>query len=309
MHGAARLTPGKMLCQQSVNWSDQKAGIELYPSGLGGSVPLETIEHRRLYRQVADQLRALIEEGEFAPGARLPSERDLADQLGISRPTVREALIALEVEGKVRIRVGSGVYVVETPEARPVQIQPVQAEGPFEVLHARQLIEATVAGEAARQASPEDIAALGAILAGMAKAEHPGPALMRLDREFHVTIAGVLGNGFLARVVGELHDQRINPVFHQLASYFETRESWMQALAEHRAILDCIAARDADGAGLAMRRHLIASQDRFSQSFGDTAQPRAKSGRGGRAAGRTDGAPRPSQAKPGQAKLRQSKIK
>ena len=72
-------------------------------------MPLETIEHRRLYRQVANQLRTLIEEGEFAPGARLPSERDLANQLGISRPTVREALIALEVEGKVRIRVGSGI--------------------------------------------------------------------------------------------------------------------------------------------------------------------------------------------------------
>ena len=260
-------------------------------------MPLETIEHRRLYRQVANQLRTLIEEGEFAPGARLPSERDLANQLGISRPTIREALIALEVEGKVRIRVGSGVYVVDEPEAKPVQMQPEQAEGPFEVLHARELIEATVAGEAAQHASPKDIAALEAILAGMADAKHPGPEHMRLDREFHVTIAGVLGNGFLVRVVGELFDQRVNPYFSQLASYFETNESWAQALAEHRAIVEHIKAHDAQGASLAVRRHLQSAQDRFSQSFGETARPRPARAKGRRIADGTGGAKRQPQTK------------
>jgi DNA-binding FadR family transcriptional regulator len=245
---------------------------------------------------VADQLRALIEEGEYAPGARLPSERDLADQLGISRPTVREALIALEVEGRVRIRVGSGVYV-ETPEARIVQAQPAKAEGPFEVLHARQLIEAAVAGEAARRASSADIAALDAVLTAMAQTTHPGPDVMQLDREFHVTVAGMVGNGCLARVVGELFDQRINPYFSQLASYFETSESWAQALAEHRAIADGIKAGDAEGASLAMHRHLQASQDRFSQSFGKAARPRAPRAKGGRIAGETGGNGRQPQGK------------
>ena len=248
-------------------------------------MPLETVEHRRLYRQVADQLRALIEAGEFAASGRLPSERDLAEQLGISRPTVREALIALEVEGRVRIRVGSGVYVVETPEARPIQIQPGEAEGPFEVLHARQIVETGVAEEASRQATPQHIAALEAVLSRMDEADHPGPETIHLDREFHVTIAGTLSNGFLTRVVGELFDQRINPYFSQLASYFETRDTWAQALAEHRVIFERIAARDAEGAGLAMRRHLEASRDRFSQSFGDSLSvlplaPAAKGKRG-----------------------------
>ena len=74
-------------------------------------MPFQSIEPRRLYRQIADQIRALIRSGEFAVGSRLPPERDLAKQLGVSRPSVREALIALEVEGLVDVRIGSGIYV------------------------------------------------------------------------------------------------------------------------------------------------------------------------------------------------------
>ena len=81
-------------------------------------MPLQTIEPRRLYRQIADQIRAGMRSGEFPPGSRLPAERELAQQLGVSRPSVREALIALEVEGLVDVRVGSGVHVLDTPPAR-----------------------------------------------------------------------------------------------------------------------------------------------------------------------------------------------
>ena len=74
-------------------------------------MPVQSIEPQRLYRQIAEQLRALIAQGEFATGDRLPAERDLARQFNVSRPSVREALIALEVEGWVEVRTGSGVYV------------------------------------------------------------------------------------------------------------------------------------------------------------------------------------------------------
>ena len=74
---------------------------------------LQIVEPQRLYRQIAGQLRALISQGELAVGSRLPAERDLAKQLGVSRPSVREALIALEVEGWVEVRTGSGVYVLD----------------------------------------------------------------------------------------------------------------------------------------------------------------------------------------------------
>ena len=85
-------------------------------------MPLQSIEPQRLYRQIADQLRLLIGKGEFAAGARLPAERDLARQLGVSRPSVREALIALEVEGWVEVRTGSGVYVLDRSQRSAASI-------------------------------------------------------------------------------------------------------------------------------------------------------------------------------------------
>ncbi|HWA37416.1 MAG TPA: GntR family transcriptional regulator, partial [Burkholderiales bacterium] len=72
---------------------------------------LQAVESRRLYLQIADQIRALVESGEVARGARLPAERDLAKQLRVSRPSLREALIALEIEGLLDVKVGSGIYV------------------------------------------------------------------------------------------------------------------------------------------------------------------------------------------------------
>src|SRR6478672_2477976 len=102
-------------------------------------MPLQAVENRRLYRQIADQIAALIDRGEYGVGQRLPPERDLAKQLGVSRPSVREALIALEVEGYVEVRIGSGVYVVErTPRA--ASVEPLAEDsGPFELIKARWL--------------------------------------------------------------------------------------------------------------------------------------------------------------------------
>src|ERR1700676_5332353 len=115
-------------------------------------MPIHSIEPRRLYRQIADQIRTLIRAGEYVAGKRLPPERDLARQLGVSRPSVREALIALEVEGYVEVRVGSGVYVIGA--ARAARAEPLPADsGPFELIRARWLIEAECAALAAKSAT------------------------------------------------------------------------------------------------------------------------------------------------------------
>jgi DNA-binding FadR family transcriptional regulator len=241
-------------------------------------VPLEAVEARRLYRQVADQLRSLIDSGEYAVGSRLPTERELAEQLKISRPTVREALIALEVEGRVRIRVGSGIYVTEPADAAPA-LPAAGIEGPFELLRAREFLEGAIAEQAARVATKDDVARIDASLVAMENVEHPGEASMVHDRAFHVAIAGSLGNAVLVRVVGELFDQRLNPYFAQLAHYFESPGTWRAALDEHRAVRNAIAAHDPEAARDAMRKHLARSQERFAQNFGAEGAPGSSNGR------------------------------
>lgn len=228
-------------------------------------MPIETITPpNRLYRQVADQLRQLFDAGEYRVGDRLPAERELAERMGISRPTIREALIALEVEGRVRIKVGSGIYVAEPPR---IPTLPAMGEGPFELLRAREFIESAIAEEAARLALPEDIADLDAVLARMADDTHPSQATLAHDRAFHTTVAAILGNAVLVRVVGDLFDQRMTPFFARLSSYFENSSSWREALVEHRAVRDAIASRDPARARAAMAAHLRKSQERFSTSF------------------------------------------
>jgi DNA-binding FadR family transcriptional regulator len=232
------------------------------------SVPIQAIEPPRLYRQVADQLRQLIDSGEYAVGARLPAERELAEKFGLSRPTVREALIALEVEGRIRIRVGSGIYVRAVAENTPPPVEN-DDEGPFELLRAREFIEGAIAAEAALLARPDDIEKLDNVLARMKTRNHPSETTIGIDREFHTSVAGILGNAVLVRFIGEMFDQRFNPYFERLSSYFENRQSWQAAIDEHVAVRNAIAAGDSAGAKTAMQEHLGLSQQRFSRNFGE----------------------------------------
>ena len=124
--------------------------VECGRESRAGRINVRSHSAAPLYRQVADQIRTLIENGEFAVGERLPGERELAEKLGVSRPTIREALIALEVEGLVHIRMGSGIYVTRQQREKPALAPAEDLEGPFELLRARSLIECAIAEEAAK---------------------------------------------------------------------------------------------------------------------------------------------------------------
>ena len=229
-------------------------------------MPIQPLEPRRLYRQIADQLRGLILAGEWPLGGRLPAERDLAAQLGVSRPSVREALIALEVEGLVAVRMGSGIEVVaREPSA---QAPPVDAAfGPFEIIRARQLVECELAAQAALSMDAAAVQGLRQALACMADDMARSLAPVRGDRQFHLRIAEAAGNGPLLRTVTELFDERNNPLFEQLGHHFETPPSWGLALAEHQAVIEAIAASDAGAARAAMHQHLQQSHDRFAGTW------------------------------------------
>jgi DNA-binding FadR family transcriptional regulator len=231
-------------------------------------LPLATVQPRRLYRRIADQLRLLIDRGEFPVGSKLPTERELASQLGVSRPTVREALIALEVEGRLKIRVGSGIYVIE-PQPAPVITNSASIEGPFEILRAREFVESAIAEEAARHAGDEDVARLDAVLAECAAVLNAGDKFLLADRRFHTAIAETLKNSVLVRCVGELFDLRINPYFERLARHTLDSTATPYAHEEHVAIRDAIAARNPRRARAAMREHLRRSHERFARDFGE----------------------------------------
>ena len=234
-------------------------------------MPIQTIEPRRLYRQIADQLRGLVERGEYAAGSRLPTERELALQLGVSRPSVREALIALEVEGVVEVRMGSGIYVRGVVPGAPARA--ITGEGPLETIRARQLIESELAANAARQMKKAQIAGLREALVLMQEEVAAGQMPTRGDRLFHLRIAEASHNSVLQRVVAQLYDERHNPVFEQLGNHFETAASWTKAIDEHRAVIDAIAAHSPEAAREAMATHLSRSHDRFTVSIASSAAP------------------------------------
>lgn len=231
-------------------------------------MPLQVLEPQRLYRQIAEQLRSLICKGEFGPGSRLPAERDLARQLGVSRPSVREALIALEVEGWVEVRTGSGVYVLDRPGHLNGHATVAATEwGPLELIRARRLVEGEIAAQAALQAKRKDLKAIRAALDSMRDDADRDVAPLDGDRAFHTAIATACGNVVLVETVQTFWDARRGPLFERLGGYFETVPSWRKAIAEHEAVVAAIEARDADAARGAMQAHMDNSHHRFSASW------------------------------------------
>jgi len=223
-------------------------------------MPIQAIEPRRLYLQIAGQLRSLIEAGEFPPGSRLPAERDLAKQLGVSRPSLREALIALEVEGYVDVRPGSGILVTAREHTAPDELG---GEGPLEIIRARCLIEAEVAAEAAPHMKSKDLTMLEQLHREMENGAADAVTRLAADRRFHLSIAAKLGNNVLLRLLTELLDQRNSLLGKQFASHFDSAKTWAAVLAEHRKIVAAMATRDPDRARKAMRAHLQKAHDRW----------------------------------------------
>lgn len=226
---------------------------------------LKPIDSRRLYQQIADQIRTLIKQGDFSVGARLPPERDLAVQLGVSRPSVREALIALEVEGSVEVRMGAGVYVCAVSE-RAAPTSTSLGESPIELMRARSVLEGSIISIACALVTSEGLAALLTTMSDMRAAIAENRSPLDEDRAFHVAIAAMTGNSVLERLVGELFDERHSPISSQLSVRSESSETWLEALREHEVIARALENRDVLAAQTAMRAHLQASQDRWVAS-------------------------------------------
>jgi GntR family uxuAB operon transcriptional repressor len=225
------------------------------------STPNEPVGHEpRLYRIVADRIQEMIRDEAIEPGERLPSERDLAIKLSVSSASLREALLALELGGVIEVRGGSGVYVSAAADTR-TKLQEA-GPGPFEVLSARRLIEAEVAAIAARMATDSAVDAILRAVEEMERQHADKSSNEQADRNFHLAIARATGNSALVGVMGYLWDQR-GHLWHKLKEHFQTEELRLATLADHRRIVEAIAARDPAGAKRAMRAHL----ERVTRTF------------------------------------------
>jgi GntR family transcriptional repressor for pyruvate dehydrogenase complex len=218
-------------------------------------------DSKKLYQQVAHAVGEAIRRGDHAPGSRLPSERDLAEAFGVSRPTVREAMVALEIQGFLEIRHGSGIHVTRTAPKSDGGLD--LDVGPFELIEARRAVEAEACALAAISITDAEIAELEGLLAEMergASDEHDpgsGPSeAERADRRFHVLIGRATRNSALAGVVEMLWDLRYrSPLCVEVLARAHAAGD-RPRIGEHSAILRALIARDPKAARAAMRDHL-----------------------------------------------------
>lgn len=213
-------------------------------------------EGPRLYARISSDLEAKIAVGHHALGSRLPSERELAQAYRVSRPTIREAIIALEVDGLVEVRVGSGVYVVERhPRGGGAEDTDI---GPFELLEARKAIEGEACALAAVGITGEELATLVAYVDAMA-AENALDDIVRsevADRHFHMLIAKATRNSAMISAVETLWDARArSPQTRKLSSKAHSA-GVKPRIDEHMAIVEALRAHDGPAAREAMRSHI-----------------------------------------------------
>jgi GntR family transcriptional repressor for pyruvate dehydrogenase complex len=214
-----------------------------------------TSDGRKLYQQIASAIADAIADGSYRPGQRLPSERDLAEEFGVSRPTIREAMLALEIRGMLEARHGSGVYVTENP---PIDAAgaPELDIGAFELTEARALFEGEAAALAATTITDPELEQLEGILAEMVEENAADTRGEQADRRFHVAIARATRNAAIVSVVETLWDARYrSPLCRHMLD--RARAVGVKPrIDEHRRLLDALRTRDPQRARLAMREHL-----------------------------------------------------
>ena len=225
-------------------------------------MPFTKIESEKLASAVVRQIEGLILRGVLRPGDRLPPERDLAERLGVSRPSLREALADLSERHLLESRAGSGVYV----DARLgqgfapalVRLFSSHEEALDDHVAFRRDLEGLAAARAARAGSDTDLALIDAVFAKMERAAAKGDAdaEARLDADFHMAIAAASHNAVMLHVMRATLGLLREAVARNRAVMFRQRTTGGALLDQHRTINAAIQTRDADGARAAMEAHL-----------------------------------------------------
>jgi GntR family transcriptional repressor for pyruvate dehydrogenase complex len=245
-----------------------KAGTNPEPSA-DGAATFSPIRKLRAFEEIIVQLQDMIVRGELRPGDHLPNERSLSEMLGVSRPSLREALRVLEGLEIIVVRTGVGaasgsVINQEAGGALSKVLRLHLALGHFtadELIEIRRVLESWSVRTAAAHRTDQQLGEMESLVQAM-EARRDDPArYLELDAQFHVAIATAAGNMLLTRLMEALRD----PIVHQiidLTAWADWRDVVARATADHRRLLEAIAARDADEAETAMRHHLAFYDER-----------------------------------------------
>ncbi|MBP2837169.1 MULTISPECIES: FadR/GntR family transcriptional regulator [Dickeya] len=217
---------------------------------------LPTLKVERLYRQISTLLINCIRNGQFAAGQLLPSERELAKQLGVSRSSIREALIALEITGWVEIRTGNGVYVNDPLPEAPSVVLPEDEFSLRAFIQARQVYEAMMAELAAVHATDEQRAALQEITRDLSRLHINDAQFLYEDKRFHLLVSEMSGNEVLQDMMEYLWNKRQSSRFVRLETLYADSDFPRTMNQDHADIADAIIARDPARARTSMERHL-----------------------------------------------------
>jgi GntR family transcriptional regulator, transcriptional repressor for pyruvate dehydrogenase complex len=214
---------------------------------------LSPLGRPKLYEQVVARIREHVEQAALRTGDRLPPERDLAARLGVSRTSVRQAIVALEVQGLVEVRHGGGVYLLRDQlDPEPLARMLDRRRRLPDVLEARDALETKLAALAAQRRTEQDLDKIDAALAEMAVAIEAGELGDDADRHFHGAITAAARNPLLADFMANIADQIAESRVESLRQPGRP----LQSLAQHHAVADAIRNGDPAAAAEAMHRHV-----------------------------------------------------
>lgn len=219
---------------------------------------LRPVARQRLYEQVAEQILTWVRDNQLEPGDRLPAERDLAARLGVSRATVSQAFVAMEVVGVVAVRHGGGVVLLEPEDGAQVATALREhAKHLPEIIEARDALESKLAALAAERRTDEDMRRIDSALEQMEADVAAGGRGVEGDKSFHAAITAAGHSFLLARLMDEISDLVVETRVESLSQ--EGRPS--TSLDQHRAVAEAVRSREPQEAARAMHDHIATVSD------------------------------------------------
>jgi GntR family transcriptional repressor for pyruvate dehydrogenase complex len=241
-------------------------------------MPFQEINSEKLSKSVVRQVEQLILRGILRPGERLPSERELAEKLAVSRPSLREALSELQGSGLLTSRAGAGIFVAEVLGSAfspaLMRLFGTHDEAVYDYLAFRKDLEGLAAERAARVGSNTDLKVINAIYVKMeaAQSKRSSDEEARLDAQFHMSICEAGHNVVMLHMMRSMYELLQTGVFYNRQVTFRQRSGRSELLGQHRAINEALQARDPEAATAAVHNHLdfvasvLKTQDRANKN-------------------------------------------